>query len=133
MNSHLTPKGERCDFKPAACVGGRQPQLIGGKRLRQKVVLAAIAATVVLAAIAATVEELLAAAVEKVPLCLPPIHTITLLYLLLHNIFTYLPSHYYQFFSILVWRLFFCHIDSRDSFSELECASIYRGQLLEAH
>ena len=92
-----------------------------------------VAATVVLAAIAATVEELLAAAVEKVPLCLPPIHTITLLYLLLHNIFTYLPSHYYQFFSILVWRLVLCHIDSRDSFSELECASIYRGQLLEAH
>ena len=139
MNSHLTPKGERCDFKPAACVGGRQPQLIGGKRLRQKVVLAAtvvlaaIAATVVLAAIAATVEELLAATVEKVPLCLPPIHTITLLYLLLHNFFTYLPSHYYQFFSILVWRLVLCHIDSRDSLSSLACASIYSGQLLEAH
>ena len=23
-SNHLTPKGERCDFKPAACVGGRQ-------------------------------------------------------------------------------------------------------------
>ena len=68
-------------------LGGGSKQLIGGKRLRQKVVLAAIAATVVLAAIAATVEE--------VPRCLPPIHTITLLHMLLHNIFTYLPSHSY--------------------------------------
>ena len=131
MNSHLTPKGERCDFKPAACVGGRQQAADRRKKASAKT--GTVAATVVLAAIAATVEELLAATVEKVPLCLPPIHTITLLYLLLHNIFTYLPSHYYQFFSILVWRLVLCHIDSRDSLSSLACASIYSGQLLEAH
>ena len=80
--------------------GSKQHQLIGGKRLRQKLVLAAIAATVeeLLSAIAATVEE--------VPLCLPPIHTIKLPYLPAAaqcNVFTLTTfSFFHSFISLKV-------------------------------